>query len=172
MWNLPGKKQSECSLIRDFLEQAPAASQTAAPPQRDLESLGFASLAPRLRAHLQTCPQCQSAVEEFLVSRELLRAVPRATVAAPWFPARVMAAIAAREAELRRSLETWAFVPRLAARLTWVSALALLLAGTWLYEMPRSTKSSNETSIESLFDSSSAGAAQDDVLTNQMERAE
>jgi hypothetical protein len=44
-----------------------------------------------------------------------------------------MAAISARESELRRSVDAWIVVPKLARRLTWVSALALLLAGTWLF---------------------------------------
>ena len=154
MWNLLMKKQTECSLVRDFLEQG-----------GDL-----AALAPPLQTHLQSCPECQAAVDAFLMGRALLRAIPsRASAAGPWFVPRVMAAIAARETELRRSLETWAFVPRLAARLTWVSALALLLAGTWLYEMPQSAKSSGDGGVESLFDPSPAPAAQDDVLANQVE---
>jgi hypothetical protein len=59
----------------------------------------------------------------------------------PWFVPRVMAAIAARESELRRSVDTWVIVPKLARRLTWVSALALVLAGTWLFGQSASTPS-------------------------------
>jgi hypothetical protein len=50
-----------------------------------------------------------------------------------------MAAIRARDSELRRSADAWTVVPRLARRLTWVSALALLLAGTWLFGWTAST---------------------------------
>jgi len=76
-----------------------------------------------------------------------------------------MAAIAVRESSLRRSQEAWTVVPKLAARLTWISALALLLAGTWLYQSPSSTqKSGNESGMETLFDTPSTSAPQDDVL--------
>ncbi len=47
-----------------------------------------------------------------------------------------MAAIAARKAELSRAADTWTFLPKLAARLTWASAIALLLASGWLYQKP------------------------------------
>jgi hypothetical protein len=85
----------------------------------------------------------------------------------PWFTARVMAAIAARESNLQRTLEAWTVVPQFAARLTWISALALLLAGTWFYESPKpAAKLGNESTIESLFDMTPNSAAQDDVLVN------
>jgi hypothetical protein len=81
-----------------------------------------------------------------------------------------MAAIAAKESEARQSLDAWVAVPRLAARLTWLSALALLVASTWLYQLPKSTPKSgnNNSGIESLFDSSQSGAP-DDVLPTTME---
>ena len=114
-------------------------------------------LSPALAAHLSACADCRAAAEEFNASRALLKALPSVRHApSPWFAARVMSAIAAREAELRRSLDVWASVPRLAARLTWVSALALLLAGTWLYERPRSTTPQAD---ESLFDIAPSSAA-------------
>jgi len=107
------------------------------------------------------------------MSRALLREVPaRAALPGPWFAPRVMAAIAARESELRQSLEAWAAVPRLAARLTWLSALALLLASTWLYQQPKFTpRSGNETVAESLFDSPQSSSSQDDAVLPQ-ERAQ
>jgi len=81
-----------------------------------------------------------------------------------------MAAIAAKESELRQSLEAWAAVPRFAARLTWVSALALalLLASTWLYKSPQAApnvaqNSGSQSTVESLFDSPQSSAT-DDVL--------
>jgi hypothetical protein len=157
MWNLLRKKQGDCSSLRNLLET-----------KGDI-----ASLTPELQTHLKACADCQSDVDEFQTSRTLLRDLPSiGTPASPWFVSRVMAAIAARESELRRSVETWTVVPRLAARLTWISALALLLAGTWLYEMPRSTqpKSSSDSTAESLFDASPSIPTQDDVLANQVEK--
>jgi hypothetical protein len=118
------------------------------------------------RAHLSACAECQTAAEDILAVRNLVEEIPaRAAEPGPWFAPRVMAAIAARESELRQSLEAWAAVPRLAARLTWLSALALLLASTWLYQLPRSTpNSSNGAGVESLFDSPQSSAAPDDIV--------
>jgi hypothetical protein len=81
-----------------------------------------------------------------------------------------MSAIAAREAELRRTLDTWSFIPRLAAKFAWVSALALMLAGTWLYERPKVASHQNDTNAgESLFESSPSSAP-DDLLASVVER--
>src|SRR5260370_14819167 len=88
----------------------------------------------------------------------------RAALPEPWFAPRVMAAITARESELRESLEAWAAVPRLAARLTWLSALALLLASTLLYQLPKSTPRYGNESAETLFDSPQTYAPQEDVM--------
>jgi predicted anti-sigma-YlaC factor YlaD len=114
--------------------------------------------------HLAACPACQAASADISMTRIVLRDV-RAALPEPWFAPRVMAAIAARESELRQSLEAWAAVPRLAARLTWISGLALLVASTWLYQLPKFTPiSGNESAVESLFDSSQSSASQDDVV--------
>jgi hypothetical protein len=131
-----------------------------------------AALSTKQKQHLTECTECQAVADDILITRELLSGVPSAaTRPAPWFAPRVMAAIAARESEMRRSLEAWAAVPRFAARLTWVSALALLLASTWLYAIPKSTpNSNNQTTVETLFDSAHSSGA-DDVLP-LAERAE
>jgi predicted anti-sigma-YlaC factor YlaD len=152
MWSLLKKNRNECSRVRESLENDANMA------------------APALQEHLQACSDCQAAVDELLMSRELLRALPpQAAAPEPWFAPRVMAAIAARETELRRSLETWSTVPRLAARLVWISTLALLLAGTWLYKAPRATavRSTGDSASESLFDSPPAPAAGEDVLVSR-----
>jgi hypothetical protein len=159
MWNLlsRSKKHTDCSNLRDLLE---GASQISALPTAQ-------------REHLAACPQCQAAADEVFATRAILRDLPsRADLSAPWFAPRVMAAIAAKESELRQSLDAWAAVPRFAARLTWVSALALLLASTWLYQSPRSPQnSSGQATVESLFDSPQS-TAPDDVLPPAMERGQ
>jgi hypothetical protein len=129
---------------------------------------GTAALSPAQKQHLAQCVACQTVADDISATRALLSDIPAAMQPAPWFAPRVMAAIAARESEMRRSLEAWAAVPRFAARLTWVSALALLLAGTWLYKSPHSPQSvaqnsGAQTSVESLFDSPQS-AASDDIL--------
>ena len=152
MWDLLKitKKLDECGRLRDALE---GAAETAALSRAHQE-------------HLAACPQCQVAADDIAMSRALLREVPaRTALPGPWFAPRVMAAIAARESELVQSLEAWAAVPRLAARLTWLSALALLLASTFLYQLPKFTpRSSNETVAESLFDSPQSSISQDDAV--------
>jgi hypothetical protein len=152
MWNLLGmrKNQGECSRLRDALENVRDATALSSAQQR----------------HLAGCQKCQSASADISTTRALLHDVPaRAASPGPWFAPRVMAAIAARESELRASLETWAAVPRLAARLTWISGLALLLASTWLYESPRFTQNAgNQSTVESLFDSPQSSPPQDDVV--------
>jgi predicted anti-sigma-YlaC factor YlaD len=140
---------NECKRFRNAIEQA---VETAALPAAQKE-------------HLAACPACQSAADDISATRAFLSDMPRAAAQpAPWFAPRVMAAIAAGESEMRRSLEAWAAVPRLAARLTWVSALALVLASTWLYATPNSNQNSrSQTTVESLFDSTQSAQA-DDVL--------
>jgi hypothetical protein len=152
MWNLlrMRKNRGECTRLRDALENVADVTALSSVQQK----------------HLAACPTCQAASSDISMTRIVLRDVrARAASPGPWFAPRVMAAIAARESELRESVEAWAAVPRLAARLTWISALALLLASTWLYQLPKSTGiSGNESAVEPLFDSSQSSAPQDDVV--------
>lgn len=152
MWNLLKARMNErkCNTVRDALENTAEA----------------AVLSAAQRAHLAACAECQTAAEDILATRNILAELPaRAAEPGPWFAPRVMAAIAARESELRQTLEAWAAVPRLAARLTWLSALALLLASTWLYQLPKFTpNSSNGGAAESLFDSPQSSATPDDIV--------
>ena len=119
MWNPLEKSSSECDRFRELLEEGSGGAVPAT-----------------LRQHAAQCPDCEAAMEELAASRELLRALPRQAEAGPWFAPRVMAAIRARESELRRSVDAWIIVPKLARRITWVSALALVLASTWLLGRP------------------------------------
>jgi hypothetical protein len=150
MWSLTRlRKHEACRRLRDLFEE---------------DASGVTVLSTVQQEHLAGCTECQAFADEMLTSRALLRDVPVSAPPGPWFAPRVMAAIAARESELRQSLEAWAAVPRFARRLTWISALALVLAGGWLYESPKFAQtSSNQTSAESIFDSPQSQAA-DDVL--------
>ncbi len=123
MWNPLKKNRVDCERFIELLEQADNAE----------------ALPVVLREHVAACEHCEIAQGEFAKSRALLSALPRqVTEARPWFAPRVMAAIAAREAEMRRALDAWTMVPKLAVKLTWVSALALVLASTWLFGQPAS----------------------------------
>src|SRR5437763_12776171 len=128
MWSKLKKEIAVCGDLRDALES------TAFGREVSPENPEAPTLSPELQEHLASCPDCQAAADARLMTRSLLRKLPRAAAPDAWFAPRVMAAIAAREAQLRQSIETWAVLPRLAARLTWVSALALLLMGTWVLE--------------------------------------
>ena len=120
MWSFVRKKEDDCSRFRDSLEEVAS---------------GGASR--EMLEHSATCDDCANAAEELLESRELLRALPReSSPSLPWFAPRVMAAIAAREAELRQSFDAWSVIPKLALRLTWISAIALTLASTWFLQRP------------------------------------
>ena len=92
-----------------------------------------------MREHAAVCADCRAAAENLLAARALMAEMPsHAAMGGPWFAPRVMAAIAARTAELGRATDTWTFLPKLAARLTWASTIALLLASGWLYQKPPS----------------------------------
>ncbi len=100
-------------------------------------SVLMASMPGALREHAAACADCRSTVKNLLESRALMGELTScAAMGGPWFAPRVMAAIAARKAELARVPDTLAFFPKLAARLAWASAIALLLASGWLYQKP------------------------------------
>jgi hypothetical protein len=129
MKNFLNRGSAECRDFRLQLEDAAG----AAPNATNLSEL----LTAALKEHVTTCSDCRAAAENILATRALLAALPSyAATAGPWFAPRVMAAIAARKAELSRAADTWTFLPKLAARLTWASSIALLLASAWLYQRP------------------------------------
>jgi hypothetical protein len=123
MWNPLTQSGKECVRFREALEDAGS-----------WEALSIAE-----REHVSACADCEAAADELAASREMLSVLPRQVAVGPWFAPRVMAAIAAREAELRRSIDTWTIVPKVARRLSWLSAVALVLASTWLLGRPAST---------------------------------
>jgi hypothetical protein len=135
MINFLNKRKAECRGFQMQLEDAAG----AAPSAKSLTEL-VVSAPIALKEHVTGCADCRAAAENILASRALLAELPSyAATAGPWFAPRVMAAIAARKAELSRAADTWTFLPKLAARLTWASAIALLLASGWLYQKPVST---------------------------------
>ena len=133
------------------------------------------SLLPALAQHVEVCADCRAAIAVFTQSRALLAPLrgDRAQVQ-PWFASRVMAAIAEQESKLERSLEAWSAVPRLASKIAWVSALALLLSSTWLIEQRSMPKKTVTTDLagEPVIDSHPTPANNDEVLFNLTERME
>src|SRR5580693_5945954 len=168
MKNVLNKGGAGCSDFQSQLEDAAG----AAPGAKELSELLTAAPG-ALREHVSTCVDCRAAAENILEARSVLEALPsNAAMGGPWFAPRVMAAIAARKAELSRAADTWTFLPKLAARLTWASAIALLLASGWLYQKPVSTAAkpvATDITGEPLADNT-APAYNDDVLASLAEK--
>lgn len=135
MENKLKNRRADC---RDFQMQLEDAA-SASPDAKDLPEL-LAAVPGPLKFHAKTCANCRAAAERLLEARAVLAVLPsQAELGGPWFAPRVMAAIAARRAEMSRAPDTWTFLPKLAARLIWASAIALLLASGWLYQRPAPT---------------------------------
>ncbi len=168
MTNFLNKRRAEC---RDFQSQLEDAAG-AAPSAKGFSEL-LAVTPSAVKDHVAACAHCHAVAENILEARALLAELPStAPMAGPWFAPRVMAAIAARKAELSRAADTWTFLPKLAARLTWASAVALLLASTWLYQKPVSTSAKpvlTDITGEPLVDNA-APANNDEVLVSLAER--
>jgi len=168
---LLNRNQAACRECRAQLEETASAA-------RGVTNLSdLLAAAPASAAHVKACAACRAAAEDLLATRVMLSALPsNAGLGGPWFASRVMAAIAARKAELARTADTWTFLPRLAARLTWVSSVALLLASAWIYQRPLSkppiaAKQLMATDItgEPMVDTA-ASIANDDVLASLAEK--
>ena len=105
---------------------------------------------------------------ELAQAREILGVMESKAEPGPFFLARVMASIASREAELENQAQTWAAVPRLASRLTVLASLGLLIAATWLYQMPAANIAGwNSSQWAGLVDTS---ATQDDLLVSPADK--
>ena len=147
MWNLLRNKTKDCNCARETVENTCERS----------------SLPSNAQQHLTRCADCAEFADKVYASRALLNSLPsKRYQPSPWFATRVMSAIAAREAAFSSSLETWRLLPRLAARLAGVSALALLLTGAWLYERPATPPGGQSSAAgESLFENAPAPAPDD-----------
>jgi hypothetical protein len=166
--SLLNKNRMECRELQMQLEDVGG----AAPGAKELPEL-LAALSTAQKEHVLACVNCRATAENFLASRALLAELsPSAELGGPWFATRVMAAIAARKTELSRVADTWTFLPKLAARLTWASAIALLLASTWLYQKPVSTPAKPVVTdiTGEPFADSAAPANDDEVLVTLAER--
>ena len=162
MWNLLKKTDDGCIKMLDSLEESAAMR----PEAKNIEELSV-HLSAAERSHIAACSSCREAALDLLETREIFKGVGAAKeMAKPWFPARVMAAISARERELAEVTSTWLAVPKFASWLSLVSAGLLLVASTWVYERPLPATSQQANSLaaqESLFEVPPS-TNQDDVL--------
>jgi hypothetical protein len=138
-------------------------------------SESWESVPEHLRAHAEGCVGCRTTADEQFAARQLLSALEaHEDISRPWFATRVMAEITARESGLR-TMDVWSFVPKLAARVSGVSLIALLFATTWMYG--RSVSSTPSASVatdlagEPIVDHSTV-LSTDDVLASLTERGQ
>ena len=163
MWNLLKRRKEECRRLADAVDEA-AAKQADEVSVRHLTE----TLTAEERKHLETCQDCQLAVQDVFRVKQLFQgAASFSQEERPWFAARVMAAIAAREKELAERVTAWTEFPRFASRLTWVAAIVLLASTTWFYEnVLRAPSHPVSASQESIFEAPQQ-TTPDDILTSQ-----
>ena len=151
MGNLLNRDEEICRRFLDALEELPPSGNT-----RKSAEEWRAELPEAEEEHAGRCEACRMALEDFAETRNALAGV---TVqgAGPWFTARVMAAINAREKEEEARDGVWISVRRLAPRLVALSALLLVLGGSWALELRKTDRLNAERRGGDLvFDSSAA----------------
>jgi hypothetical protein len=165
------ERKELCAEFTERLEDLPAEVRPAEGPVELESRLSAAGI-----EHARQCAACLEAAEAFWASRELLTPLRKERAEAPWFAAQVMAKIASREIDARRERMEWSgAVARLASRLAWVSAVALLLAGTWIYDGRLKApvgQMSADAAPQSLFDSSGTAVSADEALANTPDKAQ
>lgn len=130
MGNLFQRENKDCQSFRDALEKLPVRSGSRLSGEEWL-----AELPAEEAGHPAGCADCRETLEEFAETRDALAGI-QLPEAGPWFTARVMAAIGAREKE-EEADGVWISVRRLAPRLVAVSVLLLVVGGSWAVEQTR-----------------------------------
>jgi hypothetical protein len=159
MGNLLNRDEENCRRLLDALEELPPSGNT-----RKSAEEWRAELPEAEDVHADRCETCRTALEEFAETRNALAGI---TVhePGPWFTVRVMAAIASREREEEARDGVWISVRRLAPRLVALSALLLLLGGSWALELRKTDGLNAERrGGDIVFDSSAAPTWYDDGL--------
>lgn len=151
------------SFARELESLSPEAlpSASAADPRSLLSS--------EARAHAQSCPACSQALSDRLAVRALLQPVAAfSPQPGPWFSARVMGAIAARQKEADQRDVVWRTVRSLAPRVVAASMFVLLVLGGWAYQSRRDTLARAQAThpYDTIFEQGTDGAYSDDVLAS------
>jgi hypothetical protein len=155
-------KNSECRRFLEELEglSASGAGEATAPSV-------LAAMSSEARGHAEVCVECSGAVEDLAETRRALLPMSTAVAeAGPWFAARVMAAIRAKENEQEeRSNGVWLGVRRLAPRLVVLCTVLLMVGTTWAVQLRREDLARRLAlgSADSVFESVPA-PLNDDVL--------
>lgn len=158
MGNLFQRESKDCRSFRGALEELPVKGDTRISAEEWRSELTAEDA-----AHAGSCEACRQALEEFAETRNALAGM-KAPEAGPWFTARVMAAIAAREKE-EEADGVWISVRRLAPRLVVVSALLLVVGGSWAVQQTRRDVATAEgRNGDIVVDSSATPASYDDGM--------
>jgi anti-sigma factor RsiW len=158
MGNRLNRGKENCRRFLDALEELPVSGT------RKRADDWRAELTEADEVHAGRCEACLTALEEFAETRNALVGIA-VQEPGPWFTARVMAAIASREREEEAQDGVWISVRRLAPRLVALSALLLVLGGSWAFEQRKTDGSNAERrSGDMVFDSSVAPTWYDDGL--------
>lgn len=161
----PGKERLECDRFLEEMETTRAEKGQETTAEVLLGAVNEAA-----RAHAGRCGSCREAVEELVLTRnELARLAGGMPEPGPWFTARVMGAIQARESEIEEKKNgVWNSVRRLAPRLVAFCTLLLVLGGTWALELRQAeqAKRAEMRSVEGLFESTLSTPLNDDVMAN------
>jgi len=131
MGNLFPEDNKDCGNFREALDELPVKGDGRLSVNEWREELPAAEA-----LHAERCEACREALEDFAEMRQALAGI-KAPEAGPWFTARVMAAIAARAKEEEEADGVWISVRRLAPRLVLVSALLLVVGGSWAVQQTR-----------------------------------
>jgi anti-sigma factor RsiW len=159
MGNPLNRDKQNCRRFLDALEELPLSGGL-----RKSAEEWRAELPEGEDVHAGSCEACRTALEEFAETRNALAEAP-VEKPGPWFATRVMAAISAREQEEEVRDGVWISVRRLAPRLVALSALLLVLGGSWALEL-RKTEGMNaeRRGGDMVFDSSTTPTWYDDGL--------
>jgi hypothetical protein len=153
------QNQVNCQRFLDALEDLPLSGNSRKSAEEWRAELPEAD-----EEHAGSCEACRMALEEFAETRNALVGIT-VQEAGPWFTARVMAAITAREREEEARDGVWISVRRLAPRLVALSALLLVLGGSWALEVRKLDRLNAERrGGDIVFDSSVAPTWYDDGL--------
>ena len=160
----PMDEKVTCEWFLNELEGLPADEPGGATPKGLLLRLPEAA-----RKHAMACTGCEEALQDFAETRMALAGMKEGLPeAGPWFAARVMAAIGARERDIEEKKDgVWISVRRLAPRLLAFAAVLLVLGGTWAIELRLAdrTRGPEIRPAESLFEAS-PNALNDDIVAS------
>ena len=157
MRNLFHRENEACRSFREALGELPVSGAAQMSAEEWLGELAEDA------EHAGGCEACREALEQFAETRRALAGM-QLPEAGPWFTRRVMAAIAVREKE-EEADGVWISVRRLAPRLVAMSALLLVLGGSWAVEQTRKDRAGlDRQDGDTVFDSSRMPTWYDDGM--------